>query len=533
MKDYIRINKRKTITGCLGAGLILIATTIWIYNSPHTKTADGPYILTRSYNVLKSNGRSILFFSNIENDSVFNNASFSASAINQGERLCIDENKLRHIIENYKIKLKEEIKSLDTNEREARYFLNTHNVQEEGFGMIAKYHERIGKERKATTDILKTLNRIGKDDKLTILYKTQWKRLSEIPFSGIFIESLGGQWNNGRWINTKRNGKGIGTDSEGRIICGTWNADTLQDGRRTDSTGTYIGQFNKYRQASGHGLFMTTDNKYYEGRWEDDVRDGFGFEISNTGLRAGEWKSNKYKGERINYTSERIYGIDISRYQHGKGRKYYPIHWKKLRITNLGRLSKKNISGTVDYPVTFIYIKSTEGTTIRNQYYKADYIQARKHGFYCGAYHFFSTKTSGDAQAQYFIKNTCFRKGDFPPVLDVEPTHNQIMKMGGTKTMFNSIRKWMKTVERHTGVKPILYISQSFVNKYLNEAPDIKKNYNIWIARYGEYKPDIKLIYWQLSPDGKVNGIHGDVDINVFNGYQDIFDAFTETQRIR
>lgn len=71
------------------------------------------------------------------------------------------------------------------------------------------------------------------------------------------------------------------------------------------------------------------------------------------------------------------------------------------------------------------------------------------------------------------------------------------------------------------------------MNKYLNAAPDIKKDYNIWIARYGEYKPDIKLIYWQLSPDGRVNGIHGDVDINVFNGYEDSFDSFIKTERIK
>ena len=55
---------------------------------------------------------------------------------------------------------------------------------------------------------------------------------------------------------------------------------------------------------------------------------------------------------------------------------------------------------------------------------------------------------------------------------------------------------------------------------------DIKKKYNVWIARYGEYKPDVHLVYWQLSPDGRVNGIHGDVDINVFNGYMPAFRNF-------
>ena len=52
------------------------------------------------------------------------------------------------------------------------------------------------------------------------------------------------------------------------------------------------------------------------------------------------------------------------------------------------------------------------------------------------------------------------------------------------------------------------------------------------IARYGEYKPDIRLTYWQLSPDGKVDGITGDVDINVFNGFHNTFEEFLEQECI-
>jgi len=78
-------------------------------------------------------------------------------------------------------------------------------------------------------------------------------------------------------------------------------------------------------------------------------------------------------------------------------------------------------------------------------------------------------------------------------------------------------------------MRPILYINQMFVNKYLQDADDIKQRYNVWIARYGEYKPDVRLVYWQLSPDGRVDGIHGDVDINVFNGYKEQWEQFLTT----
>ena len=55
----------------------------------------------------------------------------------------------------------------------------------------------------------------------------------------------------------------------------------------------------------------------------------------------------------------------------------------------------------------------------------------------------------------------------------------------------------------------------------------------MWIARYGEYKPDVRLAYWQLCPDGHVAGIKGEVDINVFNGYQAEFKKFVSQNCIK
>jgi lysozyme len=99
--------------------------------------------------------------------------------------------------------------------------------------------------------------------------------------------------------------------------------------------------------------------------------------------------------------------------------------------------------------------------------------------------------------------------------------------------LFKHVRQWLQAVERRTKVKPILYVSQSFVNRYLPEAPDLKRNYLVWIARYGEYKPDVKLAVWQLSPNGRVRGIHGEVDINVFNGYHTQWEAFLEEMTLK
>ena len=99
--------------------------------------------------------------------------------------------------------------------------------------------------------------------------------------------------------------------------------------------------------------------------------------------------------------------------------------------------------------------------------------------------------------------------------------------------MFHAVRTWLRIVARRTGTRPVLYISQTFVNRYLPYAHDLKRDYNIWIARYGEYKPDVHLIYWQLCPDGRVRGIRSKVDINVFNGYRSEFEEFLKNEAVR
>ena len=377
------------------------------------------------------------------------------------------------------------------------YYLDRHNVEDEGYEMVASFAS--GKMHREILD--------------------------SIPL-----------YNVGRWKNHQRQGTAVSRDTLGRIVIGQWDADTLVSGLRLDSTGIYQGAFAKGK-AEGHGSYISADGHYFEGHWIDDEREGFGLQLLEnevvTVLKTGQWLKNTFKGERMNYTSERIYGIDISRYQHGKGRKKYPILWNKLRISHLGSKSKKQISGTVDYPVSFVFIKSTEGVSVRNPYYAKDYAAARKQGVPIGAYHFYSTKRGGSAQAQYFINNTYFRKGDLPPVLDVEPSDGDINRCGGAEVMWQNIRAWLSAVETRCCVKPILYVNQKFVNKYLPMAPDVKRNYKVWIARYGEYKPDVKLVIWQLSPDGRVRGITGEVDINVFNGYRTQFDEFIEKETIK
>jgi len=77
------------------------------------------------------------------------------------------------------------------------------------------------------------------------------------------------------------------------------------------------------------------------------------------------------------------------------------------------------------------------------------------------------------------------------------------------------------------GVKPIIYTNQDFYNKYLRNAFE---NYPLWIARYSLREPtlkdDSKWVFWQYTSAGKINGIKGRTDFNVFHGTLEELDQF-------
>ena len=432
-----------------------------------------------------------------------------------------------------------ELDGLQTKRNEMGYYLRVHSVQDYGYNKIAEYHTEVVQQMDSLRRMMKVLDslstssaqlRIRQQNRYAI--QTSSKKAKPTVCNRLEIDKK----NDCVLLQTesKRTPIRLITRLQKSGAIDALNAyykthaatiSNLAKGIRV-ADGRYEGE-NQKGIPNGYGKYYGDDGSFYDGHWKDGKRDGFGIYVApHEYLQVGEWKADVFKGERLTYTPDRIYGIDLSRHQHEKNNKVYHIYWNKLRITDLGTLSTKTIKGNVDYPVSFAYVKSTEGCTVLNTYYEADYKASRAHGIRTGTYHFFSTMSPGAAQAAYFLKCSKFNKGDLPPVLDVEPTDAQIVAMGGAEVMFRNIRAWMSLVQKRTGKRPILYISQTFANTYMPLAPDLGDNYHIWIARYGEYKPNFKLAYWQLSPDGKVRGIHGDVDINVFNGYRNQYEEF-------
>ncbi len=450
----------------------------------------------------------------------------------------LESDELHKLLRREFIATDDKLAGFQTQHNELIYFMRVHSVQDLGYNRIADYNKFVEQQMDSLNRVIDVLKKIKRESRLSIKQVNRYSVVSSNTTKRIVCHRIMTYEESGNVILQTKDqhtpinvitkiGIGRATEELAKISPKAEKAlnKDFQVGV-SDSLGYYVGEL-KGSIPNGYGKHFGNNGSYYDGHWENGERNGFGIYIApHEYLQVGEWKDNVFKGERLTYTADRIYGIDISRHQHEKNNRRFNIDWNRLRITHLGTLSTKKIEGKVDYPVSFIYIKSTEGCTVLNTYYAEDYQQARKHGIKVGAYHFFSTTSAGKAQAQYFLNNSRFQKGDLPPVLDVEPTDAQISVMGGPEAFFKHVRDWLTTVKRKTGVAPILYISQMFTKKYLTLAPDIAGDYFVWIARYGEYKPEMKLSIWQLSPDGKVKGIEGDVDINVFNGYKNEYEDF-------
>lgn len=197
-------------------------------------------------------------------------------------------------------------------------------------------------------------------------------------------------------------------------------------------------------------------------------------------------KNNEFYYE-LDKTRYPIWGIDVSRHQSH-------IKWESVAATG----------------IDFVFVKATEGVTVRDPMYKDHFDELKKHQIIRGAYHFFSYKSTGRDQAQNFINTVKLSKGDLPPVLDVEFKR----RMPSRKKIIHEVKAWLSDVENHYGVKPIIYLDYDFYQKYLKGS--ISKEYVLWITDYyGE--PD-DWTFWQQTDRYKVDGINSRVDRNVFVG---------------
>ena len=220
------------------------------------------------------------------------------------------------------------------------------------------------------------------------------------------------------------------------------------------------------------------------------------FFVGPTGFR---WHA--LYGDQTDPDGFEIQGIDISHYQG-------TIDWEELRNAMIGKV-----------PVRFVIIKATEGASVIDENFNDNFYNAREYGFIRGAYHFYSVKSAARSQAYFFLEKVHLEEGDLPPVLDVEHKPKDMT----TEEFQKEVLTWLHIVEDTYHVKPIIYTYYKFKQQYLSD--NRFDDYPYWIAHYYasklEYKGEWK--FWQHTDAGRLPGIKGYVDFNIYNGsYYDL-----------
>ncbi|RBN50285.1 glycoside hydrolase family 25 protein [Flavobacterium psychrolimnae] len=187
-------------------------------------------------------------------------------------------------------------------------------------------------------------------------------------------------------------------------------------------------------------------------------------------------------------------GIDVSEYQ-GK------ISWSYVDT-----LEQK-------YPLHYVFIRATVGKDRKDRKFERNWLGAKENKMIRGAYHYYRPNENSLEQAELFIKTVTLEKGDLPPVLDIE----KLPKNQSVANLKLGLKRWLKAIESHYGVKPIIYTGERYYDDFLKEEFG---DYLFWIANYNFYREEIgeDWLFWQFTEKAAVPGIKGKVDVNIYNG---------------
>lgn len=189
-------------------------------------------------------------------------------------------------------------------------------------------------------------------------------------------------------------------------------------------------------------------------------------------------------------------GIDVSRWQGS-------IDWEKVK--NAG----------VEFVIMRIGVQSDYDKDISVDSYYHEFIKGAKDaGLLVGVYVYTTATNSKVARehAKWVVKTLDGLKLDFPIAYDWE-NWNSFMKYKVSLTEFsNCFNTFYDEVNKH-GYTAMLYSSKF----YLENIWQNKYNRPVWLAHYTtetNYKGDY--ILWQMGNTGRIDGINGDVDIDIY-----------------
>lgn len=188
-----------------------------------------------------------------------------------------------------------------------------------------------------------------------------------------------------------------------------------------------------------------------------------------------------------------VRGIDVSHHQH-------QIDWRRVAADD----------------VAFAVIKATEGGDHVDDAFAANLREARAAGLAVGAYHFFTFCRPGADQAKNFI-SVVPRDGPLlPPVVDIEFGGN-CPKRPSPEQLNAELQAFLGPVEAAFDKPAIIYLIDEAADAYSGQIASRQR----WVRSLALWPGHDDWIYWQYHNRGRVDGISGDVDLNVLQGGQE------------
>ena len=184
-------------------------------------------------------------------------------------------------------------------------------------------------------------------------------------------------------------------------------------------------------------------------------------------------------------------------------------------------------------PCDFVIMKATEGIGYVDNTCDAFFQKALSLGKCIGFYHFARPVNDAVREADYFYKNTKNYFGKAIPILDWEAENKNDVAWA---------KRWLDRVYQLSGVRPVIYMSESVVNSY-DWSAVAKANYGLWVAKYRDNQTDYNYdmskagtapkvkhwpfyCMWQWTSSGRLNDYNGNLDCNVFYGDKNTWNKY-------
>lgn len=194
----------------------------------------------------------------------------------------------------------------------------------------------------------------------------------------------------------------------------------------------------------------------------------------------------------------------------------YPINGIDVSAHN----GMMNLDAAAEAGIRFIFIKASEGATFRDENFRLNYNKARHAGMKIGAYHFFRFDRDGIEQARNVLGAIAGRRLDLGIVIDVEDQGNARVT---DQTLIAKRLLEMTEFLNLCGYKVTFYSNRDGYYQYL--LPTVPGN-TLWICSFSPTPINAEWTFWQYNHRGEVPGIRGDVDMNVFCGSEQEWEAF-------